>query len=407
MNMSIRNKRAEAFEALRGQEEPYRCEMVSGYVLKSAATSEEGRKLCFMLGTLLTDFLIRERVPDQVVFGPLDLRLDECNALCPDMVTGGAGQEVPAPRLVVEILSGSHIIYDCLDKAVVYRQAGAEEYWLIDLERQFVYTYTFGAETLYRRRTFEDHIESSTYPGFIFSISEILWQDTGCLRELALFYRFRKEIEDVRGLNLVADAPSEYMPDEGKKYTAEAFYEWISVRKHLQHYREMTQLLMGEIREHSQPAFRHQMICGNLYFAVKQYLNSSHSPYMICFPPTAVELKGKALLDSVVRPDLFLVPRDTAIEENICQGTPLWVIEVTEPSSASEDYIDKLQIYQYHGVGSYWIVNDWKRQVMVTEAGDIAAEEGVPGRIYDFDEWIEVPGLEGLAICMDEILRIA
>ena len=395
------------------------CEIVAGHVVKSLMTGEEGRKLCFMLGTLLEDYMVIRRKEDQVCFGPVDIQINESNIYQPDLVTFESSSDEDEgnienrdidylPKMVIEILSADNAIYDCLDKAVMYRNHGVKEYWLIDLNEQFVYTYGFRQEFDYKRYSFEQNIRSQSYPGFECCISDIMWSDGGSLKELALFYRFKQEIYPDSMKDVVAEAGSSYIGFDDEQYTAEAFYEWMAARKNVARYTSMVELLFGNIREYAMPAFRHQNIRGNLYFVIKSFLKTSGLPYQLQFAPIAVEFKKLDLLDSVVVPDLFLINRGEVIYDNIYRGVPEWVIEIVSPATAAQDYIDKAQLYQYHGVGEYWVVNDWKQQVMVlrynNEKGD--SEDEVESVIYGFEETIPVCSLPGLTIRMEEVLNV-
>ena len=155
------------------------------------------------------------------------------------------------------------------------------------------------------------------------------------------------------------------------------------------------------------PAYRYQNIRGNIYFTVKTYLKMKGLPYQMCFAPIAVELKKLDMLDSVVSPDLFLIGSEEMIYDHIYRGVPEWIIEIVTPATASQDYIDKAQLYQYHGVREYWTVNDWKRQVMVVRYLDEKNAEGenVETTVYRFDEKIIVHSLPGLEMIMDEVLE--
>lgn len=391
------------------------CEMVTGHVVKSMMTNEEGRKLCFMLGTLLEDYFIIKKKCDCTVFGPVDVILDESNIFQPDLFTVSGDADMMSekcnqlPKIVIEILSSGNVIYDCLDKAIAYRDAGVKEYWLIDMNAQFVYTYGFQKGFQYKRYTFEQSIRSQYYVGFECCISDIMWQDSGSLKELALFYRFKQEMYPDSKNQVVAEAESLYCGFDEGQYTAEAFYEWIATRKNMNKYANIVELLFGNIREFPVPAFRHQNIRGDLYFTIKYFLKTRGLPYQLLFAPIAVELKKMDLLDSVVMPDLFLINKEEVILDNVYRGVPEWVIEIASPATAAQDYIDKAQLYQYHGVREYWIINDWKRQTLVLYYKNQTAEqyeENVESYIYDFDEMVPVKTLPGLEIVMNDVLKL-
>jgi|GEM_PF-1032090 len=396
------------------------CEMISGHMVSGMPEFGEWRKLCFMLGTLLEDHITAGRLNEKVIFGPCMLQFDEDNVFRCDLMTVYRGSgEAAFPRLAVNILTEKNALYECMDKTQSYKDCGAAEYWLIDLERQFVYVFSFGGGQRYRRCSFDQNIHSSCYSGFTCCISEMMWEEGGCLKEMAVFYRFRKEM----GLDPVRRAVSEpfsgYDAGAGEAYTAEAFYEWIKTRRNLPEFSQMTELLLGGIRAGVTPDFRHQFIQGNLYFAIKTYLRAHGCGWQICFSPMAAELSRDGILDSVVRPDIFLVPEQETLPDSIYRGVPLWIIEIADPSSAARDYIDKEQIYQYHAVREYWIINDWKRQVMTVRYGadgageepdDISAEaaerKNADISIHSYKDNIEVKCLPGLVLSMQDVLEL-
>ena len=153
----------------------------------------------------MEDYLLNRKKTDQVLFGPVDFHLDESNIFQPDLAvveqsesySGGmirTSELNKIPKLIVEVLADGNAIYDCLDKAVLYGKNGVREYWLIDLNEEFVYTYSYRNGFEYRRYSFEQSMRSVCYPGFECCISDVLWDGGGSLKELAMFYRFKKEI---------------------------------------------------------------------------------------------------------------------------------------------------------------------------------------------------------------------
>ena len=42
------------------------CEIVGGHVVQSEMTGEDGHKLCFLLGTMLEDYLLNRKNTDQI-----------------------------------------------------------------------------------------------------------------------------------------------------------------------------------------------------------------------------------------------------------------------------------------------------------------------------------------------------
>lgn len=125
------------------------CEIVGGHVVQSEMTGEDGHKLCFLLGTMLEDYLLNRKKTDQVLFGPVDFHLDESNIFQPDLAvveqsesySGGmirTSELNKIPKLIVEVLADGNAIYDCLDKAVLYGKNGVREYWLFQEDNAFL-----------------------------------------------------------------------------------------------------------------------------------------------------------------------------------------------------------------------------------------------------------------------------
>ena len=158
-------------------------EMIGGRILRSAAADKDGRRLCFLLGTLLSDHLRQTGSRDQIIFGPEIRRFGACNIFLTDLLTC-SGEK---PQLAVNLLPGSGSLYSCLDKAFAYQDAGAAEYWIIDLPEQFIYCYDFTAGVSFRRLSFEQLLRSTCYPGFSCCLSEVMLQDQEGLQELAVF----------------------------------------------------------------------------------------------------------------------------------------------------------------------------------------------------------------------------
>ena len=152
------------------------CEMVSGRIISRAAPAEEGRRLLFLLGTLLEDYIVSSQPAWKIVFGPKILPVTTGNIFSTDLYICAGEEEDTIPLLAVNIMSDSLALYDSLDKAAAYREAGTQEYWLIDLTRQDVFVYDFGGDGSFRRLSFEQRVYSRLCPGFDFVLSDIMWK---------------------------------------------------------------------------------------------------------------------------------------------------------------------------------------------------------------------------------------
>lgn len=75
-------------------------------------------------------------------------------------------------------------------------------------------------------------------------------------------------------------------------------------------------------------------------------------------------------VDTVVQPDLVVVCDRSKLDDRGCRGAPDLAIEILSPTTAARDHIDKLALYEKHGVREYWLVHPTDRLVMVYRQGE-------------------------------------
>ena len=352
-------------------------ERIGGEVIRTLLPGNQAGRLCFLLGTLFQDEILRCDAGMHVDFGPGYFSPDDEQILKYDLALWEGTETDRHFNLVLGILSETSVTYDCMDKPAIFLSHGVGEYLLLDMERQNIYYFASEGVPAYRRCSFEDRIGLRTLPDFAFSVMEVMEESTDkAMKELTLFYRFRDKHPKQR-YELLAEEYADYQEYFTESFTAENFYEWLKVRRQLPGYQARVELLVGSIKKSSMLSYQHQRIRGGLYFELRKLITNGGLPYELLFAPMALELKKKGILDSVLFPDLYMVKKGTARRQDAYRGAPELVIEITSPASAAQDYVDKVQIYQYHGVREYWIINDWKRQVMVIDY-PAALEETAP-----------------------------
>ncbi|MCL6633479.1 MAG: Uma2 family endonuclease [Alicyclobacillus herbarius] len=101
------------------------------------------------------------------------------------------------------------------------------------------------------------------------------------------------------------------------------------------------------------PTPEHQLVLGQLFLEIGSHLRDTNcqayiAPMDLCFEPS---LQTR----HVVQPDLFVMCGEYGRDKRIV-GVPVWVIEVLSPSTAAQDLIRKLNLYQRMRVPEYWIV---------------------------------------------------
>ncbi len=146
---------------------------------------------------------------------------------------------------------------------------------------------------------------------------------------------------------------------------------------------ERAELIDGQIYMMAPPNTRHQVIVGELYATIRNYIKSKSGSCKPYVSPFAVFLNEDN--KNYVEPDLTVVCSPDKVDEKGCHGAPDWVIEVVSPATQSKDYGIKLFKYRMAGVREYWIINPLKGIVNVY---DFENESGTG--LYSFDDEIPV-----------------
>lgn len=114
------------------------------------------------------------------------------------------------------------------------------------------------------------------------------------------------------------------------------------------------ELLDGEHVMTPSPNTRHQRISGNVYLALRNFLNH-HSLGEVFDAPYDVVMSEF----DVCEPDLVFVAKDQAsiITDANIQGAPALVVEILSEGTRKRDEKIKRGLYERHGVREYWIVD--------------------------------------------------
>ena len=70
-------------------------------------------------------------------------------------------------------------------------------------------------------------------------------------------------------------------------------------------------------------------------------------------------------IGTVVQPDLVVICDPAKIDERGCRGAPDLAVEILSPSTGSKDQVQKLGLYERHGVREYWVVDPVTRVIRV------------------------------------------
>jgi len=152
------------------------------------------------------------------------------------------------------------------------------------------------------------------------------------------------------------------------------------------------ELIDGEHQVAASPSTRHQLVLGNLYYALRAWLQE-HPIGQVYLAPIDVVLSSH----DVVVPDLLYVAGTRASEivtPQAVRGVPDLVVEILSPATRRLDRGRKLALYDRAGAHEYWMVDPQRHSVRVYRrhahalavavdlapgAGDVLATPLLPG----------------------------
>ena len=113
----------------------------------------------------------------------------------------------------------------------------------------------------------------------------------------------------------------------------------------------------GELLATPAPAGWHQVVVGNLYFALRVYLEREPGVDGIALMAPGDISWGRR--DVLVQPDVFVVPRPASLKQMRWSEVPgfLLAAEVVSPSSRRADHFTKRHLYQAQGTPLYWMID--------------------------------------------------
>ncbi len=146
----------------------------------------------------------------------------------------------------------------------------------------------------------------------------------------------------------------------GKKVSYEEFMEIYENSELRMEY------INGEIILLSSPSTFHQVISGNLYMILRNYLKGKTCK--VFYAPFDVHFFKKDLkTPDVMQPDLLIACdlENTVTEKGRYMGTPTLVVEILSRSTRSKDMVDKLNTYMLSGVKEFWVIDPKNKSVLL------------------------------------------
>lgn len=160
---------------------------------------------------------------------------------------------------------------------------------------------------------------------------------------------------------------------------------------------QRAELIDGQMYMMAPPRRIHQELVGQFMKTIGQYIDSQNGQCKVYPAPFAVFLNEDD--KNYVEPDISVICDKDKLNEYGCNGAPDWIIEIISPSTGRFDYGIKLFKYRSAGVREYWIVNPYKKTVMVYDL-----EKNEQSNQYDFDDIISSCIYEDLKIKIADLL---
>ena len=144
---------------------------------------------------------------------------------------------------------------------------------------------------------------------------------------------------------------------------------------------QRAELIDGRLYMMAPPIRIHQKLISQFTKIIGNYIDTRQGTCEVYPAPFAVFLNEDDL--NYLEPDISVICDKGKLNDKGCNGAPDWIIEIVSPSTSRIDYGIKLFKYRSAGVREYWIVNPYKKSVMVYDL-----EKDEQSNQYDFDDAI-------------------
>lgn len=214
-------------------------------------------------------------------------------------------------------------------------------------------------------------------------------------RKVARLTAYEETVEKSISGELVAEQAEAYVC----KPTKMPFEEFKQIWENTE---ERYEYIDGEVYLLSSPNTVHQQILGDLFGLFYYWFKGKKCRPMLA--PYDITLKRNADNINIVQPDLMVICdlEENLNEKNYYMGVPSLMVEILSESSRGKDSIKKLDLYMSTGVGEYWIVNPFSKEIHVYQFENHDFHRDVT---YKKGETLSSYTFEGLEIPMNEIFH--
>ncbi len=139
------------------------------------------------------------------------------------------------------------------------------------------------------------------------------------------------------------------------EYTVEDYYALPDERR--------VELIDGVIYDMSAPTCNHQLIGGEIHRQIANYIHGNKGKCIPMMSPVDVRLDCDN--KTMVQPDVLILCDRSKMKRWGILGAPDFILEVLSPSTKRKDCIKKLEKYREAGVKEYWMIDPYKRKVII------------------------------------------
>lgn len=160
-----------------------RAEFIEGKIYYMASPTQEHQEISGEVFRRIANYIAEKGGPCKVLTAPFDVKVNENkdDIVQPDIIVVCDPQKLDgkkcngAPNWIIEIASPSNITNDYVRKLKLYKEAGVEEYWIINPEEKTIVVYEFNnknGETV-SEYSFENRVKPSIYEDFVIDFKEV------------------------------------------------------------------------------------------------------------------------------------------------------------------------------------------------------------------------------------------
>lgn len=162
---------------------------------------------------------------------------------------------------------------------------------------------------------------------------------------------------------------------------------------------QRVELIDGVIYDMGSPTSPHQLIGGEVFRQIANYIRSKKGSCIPFIAPADVQLDCDNR--TIVQPDVMIVCDRSKINRARIFGAPDFVLEVLSPSTRNKDIFIKSMKYLQAGVKEYWMADPMHKTVLTY---DMRTENDTKMQLYTFEDKVPLALYEGeLVIDFKEI----